>query len=74
VSADAKRLGYYNIECEARLALAELQMRTNSSQTRSQLSALAADARAHGFTLIARRAENSLTSTANTLAANRSAH
>jgi eukaryotic-like serine/threonine-protein kinase len=72
-SADAKRLGYYNLECEARLAWAELQMRTNSSQTRPQLSALAADARAHGFNLIARRAENALTSTANTLAVNRSA-
>ena len=74
VSAGAKRLGYYNLECEARLALAEQQMRTNSAQTRPQLAALAADARSRGFNLIARRAENSLTSTGNTLAVNRSAH
>ena len=73
-SADAKRLGYYTLECEAKLALAELQMRNNSSQTRSQLAALAADARAHGYNLLAHRAENSLTSSANTLAVNRSAH
>ena len=54
--AAAHRLGYYQIECEARLALGELDLRENASGARTQLAELARNARAHGLTLVARRA------------------
>jgi tetratricopeptide (TPR) repeat protein len=72
VAAEAKRLGYYHFECEARLALAELQARTNTAQSRSQLAALATEARDRGFQLMAHRAEAVLSSSTNVLANNRS--
>jgi hypothetical protein len=60
VSADARKIGYFNLECEARLVMAELLMRTNTASATAQLSTLAADARSHGFTHIVRRAERIL--------------
>jgi hypothetical protein len=55
--ATAKKLGYYNLECEARLALAELGLRSNRLSGQNELAALAAEAKLHGMNLIAQRAE-----------------
>ncbi|HEX6880696.1 MAG TPA: hypothetical protein VF135_10060, partial [Terriglobales bacterium] len=74
VLAEAKRLGYFDLECEARLALAELQLRSGSASARSQLSSLAADARSRGFNLIAQHAEKTLSSTSAAVAVNRNLH
>jgi hypothetical protein len=54
--ATAHRLGYYQIECDARLALAELELRENSPSVRRHLAQLARDARAHGLNLVSRKA------------------
>jgi len=62
VITTAKRLGYYRVEHEARLALGELQMKSNSSLGHKQLTALASESRSHGFALLARQAEEAMAS------------
>lgn len=57
LATEAKKLGYYNLETEARLELGHLLLRSNASAGRALLAGLASDARAHGFGLLARRAE-----------------
>ena len=54
--ATARRLGYYNLECDARLALSELQLKVNPALGRSLLTQLADDAHHRGLELIARKA------------------
>lgn len=56
VLATAHRLGYYGLECDARLALGEIELRENPSIARQQLSALAREAHQHGMELVARKA------------------
>lgn len=60
LAAEAKKLGYYHLECEARLELGHLLLRSNASAGRALLAGLASDARAHGFELLARHAETNL--------------
>lgn len=60
LATEAKKLGYYNLECEARLELGRLVLRSNASAGRALLTALASDARSHGFELLAHRAEANL--------------
>jgi DNA-binding winged helix-turn-helix (wHTH) protein/tetratricopeptide (TPR) repeat protein len=62
VIASANRLGYYNIECQARLALGDLELKLNPSLGRKQLTALTTETRARGFELLARQAEGALSS------------
>lgn len=56
--ATAKKLGYYQIECQARLALGQLQMQTKDASATGQLTTLAAEAHGHGLELIARQAKD----------------
>ena len=60
VVTTAKRLGYYNIECEARLELGQLELKLNSSLGHKQLKALASETRTHGYELVARHAEDAI--------------
>jgi eukaryotic-like serine/threonine-protein kinase len=62
VIVDANRLGYYKLECEARLALAELELKINSSAGRKHLTTLATEARGSGLELLARHAERAISS------------
>ena len=62
IIATAKRLGYYNIECEARLALGEWELKSNSSFGHKHLVALASETRGRGLELLAREAETALSS------------
>ena len=73
VVASARRLGYHDLEYEARLELAELGLKTNSSLAHKQLTALALEAHSLGLELLARRAE-SAQSNGMIEAANHSAH
>jgi DNA-binding winged helix-turn-helix (wHTH) protein/tetratricopeptide (TPR) repeat protein/TolB-like protein len=52
----ARRLGYYGIECDARLALGELEMRLTPAAGRSHLRDLANQAHQRGLDLVARKA------------------
>ncbi|MHB8539971.1 MAG: tetratricopeptide repeat protein [Candidatus Acidiferrales bacterium] len=56
VLATARRLGYYGIECNARLALGELELRENPPVARAHLAELAQQAREHGLNLVSRKA------------------
>jgi DNA-binding winged helix-turn-helix (wHTH) protein/tetratricopeptide (TPR) repeat protein len=56
----AKRLGYYSLEGEARVALAELEMKTSPVAVRAQLNSLATDAHSRGLELLAHHAEQVL--------------
>jgi DNA-binding winged helix-turn-helix (wHTH) protein/tetratricopeptide (TPR) repeat protein len=73
VIATAKRLGYYNFECDARLALGQLELKMNSALGHKQLNALASETRGHGYELIARHAEDAISNGA-VVAENRPAH
>jgi len=70
--ATAKRLGYYNLESEARLALGQLELKTNSSLGNKQLKALAAETRNRGYELVARHAEEAMSAGGTVVAENRS--
>jgi tetratricopeptide (TPR) repeat protein len=52
----ARRLGYFSLACEARLALGELELQSDSTRGRSELEALAAETHARGLELISRKA------------------
>jgi DNA-binding winged helix-turn-helix (wHTH) protein/Tfp pilus assembly protein PilF/TolB-like protein len=53
----SRELGYMGIELDARLALAEIEMKTGQSTAgRAHLTAIEADAKAKGYNLIARKA------------------
>ncbi len=54
--ATAHRLGYYSIECDARLAIAELDLKQNSPSARAHVMQLAREAREHGLNLVSRKA------------------
>ncbi|MHB8524751.1 MAG: hypothetical protein ACYDD2_01150 [Candidatus Acidiferrales bacterium] len=56
VLSTARQLGYYGIECDARLALGELDLRLDPPAARAHLSALARESRAHGLNLISHKA------------------
>ena len=62
VIATAHRLGYYTLECEARLALGELEVKLNPSSGRKYLTALAVETRRSGLELLARHAEAAIPS------------
>jgi eukaryotic-like serine/threonine-protein kinase len=57
----ANRLGYYLLECDARLALGELEMKINPPLGRSQLTTLQEEARVRGLQLISLEATLGLT-------------
>lgn len=56
ILATAEQLGYYGIACDARLALAELELRLDPAAARAHLAELAGDAHEHGLDLISRKA------------------
>jgi tetratricopeptide (TPR) repeat protein len=62
VITTANRLGYYNLECEARLALGELERKTNPSLAQRHLKALASETHNRGFELLSRKAEGAMSS------------
>lgn len=70
--ARAKKLGYYGLECEARLAFGELELKINTASGRSQLATLASEAHNHGMELLAHRAQEAM-AMASVVAANQAA-
>ena len=54
--ADARRIGLYDGECQARLALGEVEMEINSVLGRSTLASLEQSSNSHGFRLVAHQA------------------
>jgi DNA-binding winged helix-turn-helix (wHTH) protein/tetratricopeptide (TPR) repeat protein len=60
IISTAKHLGYYRIECEARLALAGLELKLNPSLGRKHLTDLAAETRSHHLELLARQSETAM--------------
>jgi DNA-binding winged helix-turn-helix (wHTH) protein/tetratricopeptide (TPR) repeat protein len=59
IIAKSRELGYRGIELDARLALAEIEMKTERTAAgRALLTTIEADAKAKGYNLIARKAED----------------
>lgn len=56
VIASAEKLGYYRIECEARLALAEAEMKVHPPEGLLHLKLLEQDTHQRGLTLLANKA------------------
>jgi tetratricopeptide (TPR) repeat protein len=56
VVSTAKKLGYYTLECEARLLLTDLDRRTNASSAVPHLTALELETRDRGLLLLSRKA------------------
>jgi DNA-binding winged helix-turn-helix (wHTH) protein/tetratricopeptide (TPR) repeat protein len=54
--ATAKKLGYYQIECEARLARGETELKVNPAVGRSQLETLEKETHERGLELLSRKA------------------
>ena len=54
--ATAKKLGHYQIECEARLALGEVEPKPNPSSGRLQLETLEKETHERGLELLSRKA------------------
>jgi tetratricopeptide (TPR) repeat protein len=67
----AKRLGYYGFECQARLALAELESKINPVSGHNQLNTLVTETRGRGLELLARQAEQAMTAASTAMAYNR---
>ena len=63
VITSARKLGYYQIECEARLALAEAEKNTDPALSASQSETLAEETRAHGLEFLSRKARQLATTT-----------
>jgi len=55
--ATARKLGYYQIECEARLALSVGDLKANPSLGRSQLETLEKETHQRGLELLCHKAE-----------------
>jgi len=55
--ASARKLGYYLIECDARLALAEAEIKTDPALGRSQLEVLARETHERGLELLSHKAQ-----------------
>jgi predicted methyltransferase len=53
----ARKLGYYQIECEARLALAVAELKSDPALGRAQLETLEKEAHERGLELLSRRAD-----------------
>ncbi len=64
VIASANRLGYYKLECEARLALGELEMKIIPALGQKRLKVLASESRSRGLELVARQAAGAMSSSA----------
>jgi tetratricopeptide (TPR) repeat protein len=60
VIADARKLGLVRVELEARLAAAEIEMQSGGGAGRKNLDALAKDASAKGYVLIAKKATEAI--------------
>ena len=56
VLSTARRLGYFGIECEARLAFAQIELRENPAMAHAHLAELGRDAHGHGLNLVSRKA------------------
>jgi hypothetical protein len=56
VLAEATRLGMFDLQLEARLAMGRIRMESGDRDARAQLEALEADSRSRGFALAARKA------------------
>jgi DNA-binding winged helix-turn-helix (wHTH) protein/tetratricopeptide (TPR) repeat protein/TolB-like protein len=56
VIALAKKLHYYEIECEGRLALAEAEWKTDAAASRSQMEVLQKETHEHGLELLSHKA------------------
>jgi hypothetical protein len=71
IIATARKLGYYGIECEARLLLGQLESKINPAVGRSQLNSLASETRKHGLELLARDAEQAMSASTTVIASNK---
>lgn len=65
----AKKLGHYDLECEARLVRGQLEAKIDPQTARIQLTTLASDSRSHGFELMAHQAEQAVAFSATSTAA-----
>ena len=68
--ATARKLGYYNVEIEGRLALGQLQLKTNPIAGRALLTTLVSETQDRGLALMSRHAKEALVSSSSVVADN----
>jgi len=73
-AATAKKLGYYRLECEARLALGEIEAKQNPALAQAQLRTLVSEERVHGLELLSRQTEEVMARSSNMVATTGRSH
>jgi DNA-binding winged helix-turn-helix (wHTH) protein/tetratricopeptide (TPR) repeat protein len=69
-AATAKELGYFELECEARLALGQMSLSLSQAAGKTLLATLADEARTKGYMLVAQKAEQASKSSGVRVASN----
>lgn len=73
-AATARKLGYYTLECEGRIAIGEIEMKIDPATGRAQLNQLASEAHSRGLELYATQARQAAATGSALVASDKAPH